>query len=238
MVAGLAEPPDRRERKKQRTRLAIQAAAFELFTERGYRETTISAIADRADVAPRTVTVHFPTKEELLFDAEPFTLESLVAALDARGPQQSALDALGAWMASTMKDLGSEDAELNGRFWERRALRAHIIDAEPELRGRARAGYHEFERVVADAIGNDIGEPGTALVPRLAALTAVTGLRELYETDEARALPSPPTAAGLLALVDRVIEFTRAGIDGSTGTPTSRRKTPASFARAAPKKRR
>jgi AcrR family transcriptional regulator len=221
LLPVLAEPPDRRERKKQRTRLAIQAAAFELFAERGYRETTINAIADRADVAPRTVTVHFPTKEEMLFDAEPFTLAGLTAALAARGPGQSALDALGDWMASTMHELGSEDPELNGRFWERRALRAHIISAEPELRGRARAGYHEFERAVADAIGEDLGQPGTALIPRLAALTAVTGLRELYETDEAQALPSPPTEVGLLALVDRVIAFTHAGIDGSTVTPTS-----------------
>jgi AcrR family transcriptional regulator len=77
---------DRRERKKLRTRLAIQNAAFELFAERGYRETTINAIADRADVAPRTATVHFPAKDELLFDAEPFTLESLVTVLVSRRP--------------------------------------------------------------------------------------------------------------------------------------------------------
>lgn len=212
----MADAPDRRERKKQRTRLAIQNAAFELFAERGYRETTINAIADRADVAPRTVTVHFPTKEELLFDAEPFTLESLVTVLEAREPHKSALDALREWMASTMTALASPES--NGRVWERRALRAHIINAEPELRGRARAGYHEFERVLADAIGKDLDEPGAALTPRLAALTAVTGLRELYETEEAISLPSPPHAADLLALVDRVIAFTQAGIDRSTAT--------------------
>src|SRR6185437_1028843 len=148
----MAEPVDRRTRKKQRTRLAIQDAAFELFAERGYRDTTIRAIADRADVAPRTVTVHFATKEELLFDAEPFRPESLAAALDARGPKQSALDALRNWMASTM---------------------------------------HEFELLLADAVGADLGQAGTALVPRLAALTAVAGLRDLYETDELRAVPSP-----------------------------------------------
>src|ERR1700758_1953720 len=140
----VAEVLDRRERKKQRTRLAIQTAAFELFAERGYRETTINAIADKADVAPRTVTVHFPTKEELLFDAEPFTLTSLVTVLEARDPHQSALDALRDWMASTMTALDSDES--SGRVWERRALRAHIINAEPELRGRARASYHEFER--------------------------------------------------------------------------------------------
>ncbi|MGH2974504.1 MAG: TetR/AcrR family transcriptional regulator [Solirubrobacterales bacterium] len=212
----MAEPLDRRTRKKQRTHLAIQDAAFELFAERGYRETTIRAIADRADVAPRTVTVHFATKEELLFDAEPFRHESLAAALNARRPEESALDTLHSWMASTMNDLGSEDAELGNRFWERRAQRAHIINSEPALRGRARAAYYELERVLADAIGADLGRPGSALVPRVAALTAVSGLRDLYETDELRALPAPPTASDLLALVDRVIAFTRAGIAGST----------------------
>jgi AcrR family transcriptional regulator len=217
----MKERADRRERKKQRTRVAIQDAAFALFAQRGYGDTTINAIADRADVAPRTVTVHFPTKEELLFDAEPFTLASLVAALEVSAPGESALDALRAWMANTMAALDS--AESSGRFWERRALRAHIINAEPQLRGRARAGYHEFERVLADAIGHDIGQPGTALAPRLAALCAVTGLRELYETNEAMALRSPPNAADLLALVDRVIAFTRAGIDASTLSPSGRK---------------
>jgi len=212
----MAETVDRRTRKKRRTHLAIQDAAFELFAERGYRETTIRAIADRADVAPRTVTVHFPTKEELLFDAEPYRPESLAAALGARSPQESALDVLRNWMAKTMNDLESEDAERSDRFWERRAQRAHIINAEPALRGRARAAYYELERVLADALGSDIGQAGTALVPRVAALTAVAGLRDLYETDELRALPSPPTAADLLALVDRVIAFTNAGITGST----------------------
>jgi AcrR family transcriptional regulator len=211
----MAESVDRRTRKKRRTHLAIQDAAFDLFAERGYRETTIRAIADRADVAPRTVTVHFATKEELLFDTEPFRVESLAAVLNARGPEASALDSLRDWMASTMNQLESETAELNDRFWERRAQRAHIINAEPGLRGRARAGYYEFERVLAEAIGADLGQAGTALVPRLAALAAVAGLRDLYETDELRALPSPPTAAGLLTLVDRVVAFTRAGIAGS-----------------------
>jgi hypothetical protein len=119
-------------------------------------------------------------------------------------------------MAATMQRLESDNAELSDRFWERRAQRAHIINAEPALRGRARAAYYELERVLADAIGADLGQRGTALVPRVAALTAVAGLRDLYETDELRALASPPTATDLLALVDRVIAFTRAGIAGET----------------------
>jgi AcrR family transcriptional regulator len=211
-VAG--EPVDRQERRKQRTRRAIQAAALELFAERGYRETTINDIAERADVAPRTVTVHFPAKEEMLFDAEPFTLDGLSRRLAERDPSEPALHVLRDWVAATMTEVETEGAELDERFWHRRALRAHIINAEPELRGRARASYYPFERVLADAIGEDLGQSGNALIPRLAALSAVAGLRELYESDEAEALVAPPSAADLLGLIDSVIRFVLAGVEG------------------------
>jgi AcrR family transcriptional regulator len=208
------EPVDRQERRKRRTRQAIQKAALELFAERGYRETTISDIAERAEVAPRTVTVHFPAKEELLLDAEPFTLDSLRDRLSARRRDEPALKVLRDWMAATMTVVETDASGLDGRFWERRALRAHIINAEPELRGRARAGYYPFESVLAEAIGEDLGQSGNSLVPRLAALSAVAGLRELYESDEAQALAAPPSASELLELVDRVIRFAQAGIEG------------------------
>jgi AcrR family transcriptional regulator len=209
------EQVDRQERRKRRTRQAIQAAALELFAERGYRETTINDIAERAEVAPRTVTVHFPAKEEMLFDSEPFTLDSLSTRLAARGRSESALEALRDWMAATMTEAETNGSDMDGRFWERRALRARIITTEPELRGRARASYYPFERVLAEAVGKDLGQSANSLTPRLAALSAVAGLRELYESDQAQALAAPPNAAELLKLVDTVIRFAQAGIDGA-----------------------
>src|ERR1700684_1552745 len=210
-----AEVVDRQERRKRRTRQALPISALELFAERGYRETTINDIAERAEVAPRTVTVHFPAKEELLLDAEPFTLDSLSERLSARRPHESALEALRDWMAATMTAVETSPSELDGRFWERRALRAHIISNEPELRGRSRASYYPFERALAEAIGEDLGQSGNSLIPRLAALSAVAGLRELYESDQAQALAAPPNAAELLKLVDTVIRFAQAGADGA-----------------------
>jgi hypothetical protein len=69
--------------------------------------------------------------------------------------------------------------------------------------------------VLAEAIGDDLGLAGTALVPRVAAVAAVTGLREIYESDEARAFEPSPSAADLLVLADRVIAFVQAGVNSS-----------------------
>lgn len=43
------------------------AAATELFRQKGFTETTIDEIADRADVAQRTFFRYFPSKEAVLF---------------------------------------------------------------------------------------------------------------------------------------------------------------------------
>src|SRR4029453_15452366 len=58
----------RRERKSLRPRRQIVRAAAELVLEDGYERATIARIAERADLATRTVTTRFPTKEEIFFE--------------------------------------------------------------------------------------------------------------------------------------------------------------------------
>jgi TetR/AcrR family transcriptional regulator, cholesterol catabolism regulator len=56
----------RRARRKQETHARILDAAVACFAERGFEETTMQAIAERADVARATVFNHFPDKQALL----------------------------------------------------------------------------------------------------------------------------------------------------------------------------
>ncbi|MEP7201382.1 MAG: TetR family transcriptional regulator [Ilumatobacteraceae bacterium] len=56
-----------RQRKKDSSRQAIEDAAWDLFAERGYDETSVNDISERANVAPRTFFRYFPTKEAVMY---------------------------------------------------------------------------------------------------------------------------------------------------------------------------
>jgi AcrR family transcriptional regulator len=76
--------PGLRERKKQKTRGAIQREAMRLFQEQGYDATTVEQIAEAAEVSQSTFFRYFPTKEDvvLLDDYDP-----LIARLISERPQ-------------------------------------------------------------------------------------------------------------------------------------------------------
>lgn len=59
-------PAGRRERKKLAVERRIRRAAADLFERKGYDETTVGEIAERADVAKGTVFNYFPRKDALL----------------------------------------------------------------------------------------------------------------------------------------------------------------------------
>ncbi|WP_432844168.1 TetR/AcrR family transcriptional regulator [Dactylosporangium sp. CA-092794] len=58
--------PDRRTRGRERRRDALYAAAATLFVERGFDNTTVDDIAERADVARATVFNHFRRKTDFV----------------------------------------------------------------------------------------------------------------------------------------------------------------------------
>jgi AcrR family transcriptional regulator len=80
-------PTGLRERKKQKTKEAIQREAMRLFQEQGYEETTIEQIADAAEISASTFFNYFPTKEDVvLYDRYDPMIASLMLARPTEEP--------------------------------------------------------------------------------------------------------------------------------------------------------
>jgi len=83
-----------RERKKQRTRESLLRVAIELFTTRGYDETTVDDIADTVEVSQRTFFRHFAGKEDAALALHEMTVAHFVDAVRARPAHEPPLEAL------------------------------------------------------------------------------------------------------------------------------------------------
>jgi AcrR family transcriptional regulator len=113
-------PPDARTR--------LQEAALALYGERGYEETTVAEIAERAGLTKRTFFRYFTDKREVLFWGSEVLEQQMVAAIEAAPASASALGMIGTAL---------DAAAL--RFEELREFagpRHRIIASSPELRER------------------------------------------------------------------------------------------------------
>lgn len=74
-----------RERKKEQTRVDLIEAAVELFQEKGYEETTVEDIVERANYSRSTFFRYFGNKEDVLFGDLPERLKMMVESLQDAG---------------------------------------------------------------------------------------------------------------------------------------------------------
>jgi AcrR family transcriptional regulator len=142
--------PGLRERKKAKTRAAIQEHALRLFSERGYQDTTVEQIADAAEVSPSTFFRYFPTKEDVvMYDAlDPLLLATLEA-------QPEGLSPIAALRATMREVFGAAPAEVLAQQDER----ATLIFAVPELRMRMLDELVRSMHMFVESVARRAGKP-------------------------------------------------------------------------------
>ena len=156
-----------RERKKARTREALQEAAMDLFTRQGFDGTTVEEIADACEVSPRTFFRYFPTKEDVLFADTEARRERLLAVLADQPADVAPFAALHAAMRALALDYRDDRDAL--------VARAKVLEGSPQLQAYKAEHQHGWEAAVVDALERRPEVLGASLArAELQLLTAVS----------------------------------------------------------------
>jgi AcrR family transcriptional regulator len=141
-----------RERKKARTREALQEAAMDLFTRQGFDGTTVEEIADACEVSPRTFFRYFPTKEDVLFVDADARRERLLAVLADQPADTPTFAALEAAMRALALDYRDDRAAL--------VARSKVVQDSPQLQAYKAEHQHGWEAAVVDVLERRAAEHG------------------------------------------------------------------------------
>lgn len=167
-----------RERKKQRTRATLIDAAIELCERQGFEQTTVEQIAAIADVAPRTFSRYFATKEAVCLALVDDALD--VAAVElARLPEDmNHLEAL--YRASVTMYRNTKTAGIGELTAPRLMSTLRIIMSSPTLR-QANMEFrpHALNVELARRMGVDLSDRGLQLVAAVWASIIMTALADL-----------------------------------------------------------
>lgn len=178
-----------RERKKQQTKRALERAAFDLFAEQGYEETTVEDIAAAAQVSRASFFRYFDSKEDVLATDGDLRRQRFMAALTRQPADKPLLNALRAALAEYVAALRADDRAdtytkvvsssrvLLGRAYELRMCWQRELEAE--LRARL-DGVSNADTAAAMLAGIVVAVLETSL--RLGALDAKRDFRDILDT--------------------------------------------------------
>lgn len=203
-------PTGLRERKKARTRDAIQQHALKLFDANGYAETTTEQIAEAAEVSPSTFFRYFPTKEDtVLYDrVDSLLIESFLDQPEAH----SALRALRCALRETFGQMSVEEAAVE-------ASRQRLFYNVPALRSRLMERLVDTMSLVSDAVATRVGVDRND--PRVRVFTGATFgviMAAIYNRPEAPPADEPPATMSeqLVAAIDSDLQVLEGGLPFET----------------------
>lgn len=170
----MSELIGRRERKKAETRCALSAAAMRLALERGVEHVTAEAIAEAADVAPRTFHNYFSSKEEAIVSEMADSLEKLTDGVRARPADEPIWDALQHAVVDALTGTPEELAEL--------AAKMRVVNESRSLMPAQLTLFAQVGQVLAPAIAARTGtDVECDLYPRLVAIVAMVAIHTALE---------------------------------------------------------
>jgi AcrR family transcriptional regulator len=122
----------------------LEQAALDLYQERGFEQTTVTEIAERAGLTERTFFRYFADKREVHFGGQDMLLNIYVSTIEAAPASATPLDAVAAALEAAIPV-----------FRDRHELvrqRQAVIAANPELQEREMLKRAVLTSAIADAL--------------------------------------------------------------------------------------
>lgn len=145
----------------------LEQAALDLYRERGFDQTTVTEIAERAGLTERTFFRYFADKREVLFWGQDRLRELYVRTIAATPASTAPIDAVAAALEATVPV-----------FHERREVarqRQAVIDANPGLQERELLKRASLASAMAEALrGRGVTEPAASLTAEVGVIAFKT----------------------------------------------------------------
>jgi AcrR family transcriptional regulator len=159
----------------------LHQAAFALYAERGFENTTVAAIAERAGLTERTFFRHFADKREVLFASSGALEEAMMSAVADAPDGAAPIDAVAA-------GLEAAGAQIPDRETARQ--RQAIIVANPELQERELIKFASLSASLADGLRRrGVADPAASLTAEVGLAVFRIAFERWIAEDEDRDLP-------------------------------------------------
>lgn len=157
----------------------LASAATELYVERGFEQTTVADIAERAGLTERTFFRHFADKREVLFFGQEHLQELFVATVAQAPAGASPLEAVTA-------ALHAAGAEFEPRRpWSQE--RQRVIAANPGLQERELIKLARLKTAIAATLRErGVGEPAASLAAESCISVFHIAFQQWIEADNTR----------------------------------------------------
>ncbi|GAX52380.1 TetR/AcrR family transcriptional regulator [Streptomyces olivochromogenes] len=159
----------------------LAAAALELYSERGYEQTTVAEIARRAGLTERTFFRHYADKREVLFATSGEFQELFVRAVAGALKSAAPIDALAVGLDAVSEMLTDQRDCVR--------TRQAVIMANPELQERDLIKLTSMSAALADTLRrHGVTEPAASLAAEAGVAVFKVGFERWVAGDEEREL--------------------------------------------------
>ncbi|WP_231446564.1 TetR family transcriptional regulator [Brevibacterium zhoupengii] len=177
----------------------LREAALLLYAERGFEQTTVADIAERAGVTARTYFRYFSDKREVLFADTADLQKNMMLALDAVPATASALEAIAAVLDVVAEAVG-DDREVSKK-------RQAVIMGNGELRERELAKLSTLSAALSQRLqSRGSADVAADLAAEIGVVVIRVAMSRWIDTDDGR---------GLKAVIRETLDSVRGFAAGS-----------------------